>query len=240
MIRDSVVFYKSFYEAISTLQPDEKLKAIEYMMEYALYGREPEGNTAAYGMFLMARPQIDANNRKYENGKKGGKPSGDNRDVTKAKPKHNQEITKTEPKRNQTETKPKPNEKEKENVKEKEKDNNTFAPDDDETSPCAGRFQLNDGTYYEVTENDVETFQQLYPGIDVRQEFRNIEGWCMANPKNRKTRSGAKRFINGWMSRAQNRARSVPADKKPKNGFHNFEQRDYDYDELMKRLNEGG
>ena len=27
--------------------------------------------------------------------------------------------------------------------------------------------------------------------------------------------------------------------QKPKNGFHNFEQRDYDYDELMRQLDEG-
>lgn len=240
MARDSVVFYKSFYEAISTLQPDEKLKAMEYIMEYALYDREPDGNTAAYGMFLMARPQIDANNRRYESGKKGGRPSGDNQTETKEEPKENQIITKLKPKHNQTETKDEP--KEKVNVKEnvKEKDNNTFAPDDVDTSPCAGRFPLNDGTLYEVTENDVDTFQQLYPGIDVRQELRNIEGWCMANPKNRKTRSGAKRFLNGWMSRAQNRARPISQTQKPKNSFHNFEQRDYDFDDLMRKISDGG
>lgn len=33
------------------------------------------------------------------------------------------------------------------------------------------------------------------------------------------------------------RSRSAP---KPKNGFHNFEQRDYDYDDLMRRLDGGG
>ena len=91
-------------------------------------------------------------------------------------------------------------------VRSKESNNNTpSAPDD--KSPCAGSFLLNDGTSYEITENDVDKFQQLYPGIDVRQEIRNITGWCMSNPKNRKTRAGAKRFLNGWLSRAQNSAR---------------------------------
>ena len=66
------------------------------------------------------------------------------------------------------------------------------APDD--KSPCAGSFLLNDGTSYEITENDVENFQQLYPGIDVRQEIRNITGSFLKMKKNRKTRSGAKRF----------------------------------------------
>lgn len=91
-------------------------------------------------------------------------------------------------------------------VRSKESNNNIpSAPDD--KSPCAGSFLLNDGTSYEITENDVDKFQQLYPGIDVRQEIRNITGWCISNPRNRKTRAGAKRFLNGWLSRAQNSSR---------------------------------
>ena len=54
---------------------------------------------------------------------------------------------------------------------------------------------MNDATEYEVSENDVVTYQQLYPGIDVKQELRNIEAWCLSNPRNRKTRNGAKRFF---------------------------------------------
>ena len=75
-------------------------------------------------------------------------------------------------------------------------------------------------------------YQQLYPGIDVMQELRKIVGWCDANPKNRKTRTGAKRFVNGWLSRAQDKARK-PAAAKPANRFHNFDQRDTDYDALL-------
>jgi DNA-binding transcriptional regulator YhcF (GntR family) len=108
------------------------------------------------------------------------------------------------------------------------------APDD--KSPCAGSFLLNDGTSYEITENDVENFQQLYPGIDVRQEIRNITGWCLSNPKNRKTRSGAKRFLNGWLSRSQNSARPEKKTGAKPTGFSNFQQRDYDFDALEREL----
>lgn len=91
-------------------------------------------------------------------------------------------------------------------VRRKESKNNILlAPDD--KSPCAGSFLLNDGTSYEITENDVDTFQQLYPGIDVRQEIRSVTAWCLSNPNNRKTRAGAKRFLNSWLSRAQNSAK---------------------------------
>lgn len=90
-------------------------------------------------------------------------------------------------------------------VRREENNNILLAPDD--KSPCAGSFLLNDGTSYEITENDVDTFQQLYPGIDVRQEIRSVTAWCLSNPKNRKTRAGAKRFLNSWLSRAQNSAK---------------------------------
>lgn len=76
-------------------------------------------------------------------------------------------------------------------------------------SPVVISFRLNDNSLYDVTENDVEYFQQLYPAVDCMAELRKIVGWCDASPKNRKTRNGAKRFLNGWMARAQDRAPKV-------------------------------
>ena len=103
---------------------------------------------------------------------------------------------------------------------------------------CAGKFLLNDGTEYEVSGNDVVTYQQLYPGIDVRQELRNIQAWCLSNPKYRKTRGGAKRFMNSWLSRSQNGARKEQAapEKKTRNWFNDFEQRECDYADLERTL----
>ena len=84
------------------------------------------------------------------------------------------------------------------------------------------------------------TYQQLYPGIDVSQELRNIQAWCLSNPKNRKTKAGAKRFLNGWLSRAQNSAQSVQKGVLHKSvpvcKFNNFPQREYDYAELERQL----
>ena len=70
---------------------------------------------------------------------------------------------------------------------------------------------------YEVTEQEVEEFQELYPGIDVREELRKIRAWNLANPKRRKTRNGIRRHINTWLSRAQDRAKrySAPEDDSP-------------------------
>ena len=78
-------------------------------------------------------------------------------------------------------------------------------------SPTAVSFLLNDGKDFEITEAQVREFAQLYPAIDVLQQLRSLKGWVLANPKNRKTRGGALRFVNGWLSRAQNQAPTRPA-----------------------------
>ena len=230
-MREGVVFYRSFADAIKSLPEELQLEALWGVIEYGLDGKIPDGNGVTTAIYIMAKAQIDANIKRYENGTKGGRP------ITKAEPKDNQTITKAEPNNNQTITKAEPKEKVKD--KDKVKDNKKLSAPDDE-SPCAGRFLLNDGTEYAVSENDVVTYQQLYPGIDVSQELRNIQAWCLSNPKNRKTKAGAKRFLNGWLSRAQNSARpaqkGISQESVSRSKFNNFQQRKYDYDELERQL----
>ena len=69
MERDGFVFYRSFMAWVETLSsPEEKLKAYQYILTYWLYWDEPEEKSwPAYWMFIMAKPQIDANNKKYVN-----------------------------------------------------------------------------------------------------------------------------------------------------------------------------
>ena len=113
-MRDSCVFYRSFYDSISVLSDDDRLAVYDALFGYALNGVEPELSGTPLAMFMLMKPQIDANNRKYENGKKGGRNAGveelkENQKKAKPKPKGNQTETKEKPKSNQTETKPKPN-----------------------------------------------------------------------------------------------------------------------------------
>ena len=103
-MRDSFIFYRSFYESLKTLKSREKQKLFEAICEYALNGVEIELTGAADGMFKLLKPQLDANNRRYENGLKGGRP------------KQNQGETKPEPKQNQGETKQERNVNDNDNV----------------------------------------------------------------------------------------------------------------------------
>ena len=95
-MRDSFVFYRSFYEAIADL-PDADLAAcFRAISEYALNDIEPEVPGIEKTVFKMAKPQIDANNKRYMNGTKGGRP------ITKSKPIDNQTVTNQKPNNNQT------------------------------------------------------------------------------------------------------------------------------------------
>ena len=66
-------------------------------------------------------------------------------------------------------------------------------------------FLLNDGSEYPITQKIFDQLSNSYPAVDTMQTLREIQAWCFANPKNRKTRNGALRFINSWFSREQNR-----------------------------------
>ena len=69
---------------------------------------------------------------------------------------------------------------------------------------------LKGGDQYIVTENDARLLEQLYPGIDVAQEFRSMIGWLNANPARQKTPRGINRFINGWMQRSLGKNTETP------------------------------
>ena len=62
-------------------------------------------------------------------------------------------------------------------------------------------FPLKDGTTYEVNENDILLWERTYKNINVRDELLCIISWVDSNPSKRKTRAGAKKFINGWLNK---------------------------------------
>lgn len=72
-------------------------------------------------------------------------------------------------------------------------------------APPVISLPLNDGTFFDVSENDRAKWLQLYPNVDVLQQLRNMAGWCDANPSKRKTRNGIKRFITSWLAREQDK-----------------------------------
>ena len=91
-MRDSFIFYRSFYESFEGLSKKDKLILFEAICNYALNDVEPQLSGVPLAMFKLLKPQVDANNRRFENGKKGGRPK-----KTEEKPNQNQSKTKTKP-----------------------------------------------------------------------------------------------------------------------------------------------
>lgn len=96
MARDSFIFYRSFYEAISELPKENQADSYNAIMRYALDQEEIELKGISKAIFSLVKPQLDANYKKYENGK--------------------QKKSKTEAKQKQTKSKKVTNVNENENV----------------------------------------------------------------------------------------------------------------------------
>lgn len=73
------------------------------------------------------------------------------------------------------------------------------------SSPVVITILLNDKSEFEITEEDVATWKDLYQAVDIMQELRKMKGWADANPSKRKTRVGIKRFINSWLAKEQDK-----------------------------------
>lgn len=65
------------------------------------------------------------------------------------------------------------------------------------------------GTIHQVTQSELFELRELYPAVDVAQQFRNMIGWCKANPTRQKTKQGIDRFINRWLSNEQDKGRHI-------------------------------
>ena len=93
-MRESFVFYRSFYESIKLLPKKYQLQCFDALCNYALNDVPMDSLPGTVEAILKSfKPQVDANNRKYENGCKGGRPKS-NQDETKTKPKSNQDRSK--------------------------------------------------------------------------------------------------------------------------------------------------
>lgn len=73
-MNDSFIFYKSYYDAISCLAREQQLNIYNAICSYSLYGDEPELSETEKAIFTLIKPTLDANFKRREDGKKGGRP----------------------------------------------------------------------------------------------------------------------------------------------------------------------
>ncbi len=96
MSKDSFIFYRSFYDAIKDLKEKERVKIYDAICEKSLNDKEINLTGLSNSMFTLIKPQLEANIKKYENGKKGGRPKKNQNETLgfeNQKPKQNQNET---------------------------------------------------------------------------------------------------------------------------------------------------
>lgn len=183
---DGFVFYSSFYEALRELPNEIRLEAYDAICLYGLEGEEPDCKDVVGAIFRLVKPQIDANNRRREAGRKGGQAP---RKQNEANPKQNEATAK------QTEAKEKDKVKEKEKDKEKDierEKRQRFSPPsvDDVREYCNERGDL----------VDPQTFVDFY----------TAKGWKVGNNPMKDWRAA----VRTWEKR-ENRNEKVTIKKNP-------------------------
>lgn len=123
MIRDSFIFYKSFRDALQEVSEDVRLQIYDAIVDYSLGVTDKiEFRGIAKIAWLLIKPQLDANIKRYINGRKGGAPKG-NKNARKKPLKTEQKLSEKQPTVNlkTTEKQPNKNVNENVNVNDKEK-----------------------------------------------------------------------------------------------------------------------
>lgn len=76
---------------------------------------------------------------------------------------------------------------------------------DEVNDPSCGSVPCSNGLF-SVRQSHLDTWSQAYPNIDIGAELNKVVAWLDSNPK--KTVNGCKKFLNAWLSRAQNSVKS--------------------------------
>lgn len=207
-MRDSVVFYRSFYDAIKNIPKDNQLEVYNAIMDYSMYGVDPDITGIALALFLAFKPQIDANNERYVNGTKGGRPKKEKpmvfKDGENKKPMVSENLETEKPNE-------KENVKEKENIKENIKRKIFQAP-----------------TMEDVRKYCVERGNKVDPQSFI--DFYESKGWMIGKNHMKDWKAA----VRTW-ERSETKTRQGETAKLTKN-HNNFERRQYDMDKLERQL----
>lgn len=114
----------------------------------------------------------------------------------------------------------------------KESDKDICSEPETVSEPSGIKITLNDKSFYDVPVEKIAFWKEVYPAVDVEQELRKMIAWCDANPTRRKTKRGIEKFINGWLSREQDKG------GKYRNGKPEEQKTEFELPEYLKNINQ--
>ena len=101
--RESFIFYRSFYESIIELEEKDKLSIFNAICNYSLNLELPDLKGIPKSIFVLIKPQLDANNKRYKNGcqpktkrKTSETEARDKQKISETEAKNKQKISETE------------------------------------------------------------------------------------------------------------------------------------------------
>lgn len=195
--KDSFVFYSSFYEALQDLKDKDRLKMYDAICDLALNNKETKMTGLTKTIFTLIKPQILANTKRYENGKKGGRPKKETIGFEKLKT-SGYENNKTNGKeKEKTETKP--NENENVNVNVNENENANENANENVSDSCVNGLQ----EIIDFYENNIGMITPF--GLDILSDYAkemSSELVILAMKKsvvaNKRTIQYIKGILNNW------------------------------------------
>ena len=213
-MKDSFVLYTKYKKQVEWMSREQVGDLFLAILAYECGEELPDMDGASRAAFEFIKVDLDENHAKYEarcrkNAENVSKRYEENRTDTNV----SEELPKSTNvyDRIRTDTKPTDNDNDNDNENENENDS-----DNDFKTTCRQQavepeadtalIPLNDGSAWRPTISLFNEFITSYPGVNVEHEFQQMRAWCLSNPEKRKTKKGVKRFVNSWLSRAQNSA----------------------------------
>jgi hypothetical protein len=177
-MRDTMIFYRSFYEAIKELEPDHQQKLYNTIFEYGLDFKEPEVTGICKTDWTLIKPQLDANLKRFENG---------------SKPKVKQVKSETEAKQKQEESKTEANNNNNNNnnVNNNKKNNKNILLD---FSFCNENLVEDLKSFVEFRKSIKKPFTTQDQLERLYKKLRELSGGKMENAKKILDQS----IVNGW------------------------------------------
>jgi len=222
--KKSFIVYTSWYDFLEDLSNEQKGMWLDWMMRYTndewdnkeiVYPTDPMVKMACKMVKDTLKRDLDSwkeqKAKRSEAGKKGmairwhsNDIANDNTTITKDNSvinANNKDITKITDNVNV-------NVNVNDNVNVLSKDNDILCAEMGETISTLPAIKCPKGHEkgFNVYEKDIEKWQQVYIGVDVKHELEKMRLWLESNPKSRKTYNGMPKFINNWLSRAQDQA----------------------------------
>ena len=190
-MRNGFSFLRSYYEAAQELPAEEQAAFFMAVCQYALDGEEPEITGVAAALFKLAKPNIDASNKKADAGKTGGSRK---QTVSKTEANCKQTSSKTEANDKQTASKPQANSKQNAESDEKTVSDIGYRINDiGDRSKDIGEKEKDKkekpvrhkyGEYKNVllSDQDLEKLQSEFP-FDWQQRIENVSAYCASHGK---------------------------------------------------------